>query len=105
MTTKKDKAERIIKDATIMQERVKQIEKDLRVIVPKIDNMHDTFIRGEGKIMALNKEVFGNGKPSLRNELHSIRLIVEKKFAYYAGAIAVMTFIISITVQKFIIGG
>lgn len=48
------------------------IKKSFANIVPKIEEMHTTFIQGEGKIKVLNKAVFGNGKPGLSDKLDSV---------------------------------
>ena len=58
------------------------IKRNLATVMPKIEEMHTTFIQGEGKIKVLNKEVFGNGKPGLNGKLDS----VEKKLNEINGA-------------------
>lgn len=100
-----DKKETI--EFTVMQQDVKSMNKQMDLIVPKIERIHDTFIKGEGKINVLNKEVFGNGKPGIRIELNELRLTVEKRFAYYAGGIGIASVIFTIIVQLVIkkIGG
>ena len=45
------------------------IKETLSRIVPKIEEMHTTFTRGEGKISVLNKAVFGNGKEGIIDEV------------------------------------
>ena len=96
-----------LEDFIIVKSDVKNLCKSVDNIVPKIEEIHDTFIKGEGKITVLNKEVFGNGKPGLRKELSDLRVLVERKFAYYAGGISVGAIIFTIIVQIVIkrIGG
>jgi hypothetical protein len=48
------------------------VKKSLEEITPKINNMHDTFIAGEGKIKVLNKAIFGNGKPGLIDKVNCL---------------------------------
>lgn len=92
-----DKKETI--EFTVMKQEIKTITKQMDIITPKIERIHDTFIKGDGKITVLNKEVFGNGKPGIRSELNELRLTVEKKFAYYAGCIGIASIIFTIIVQ------
>ena len=57
----------------------------------KIDLMYDTFIKGEGKISVLNKEVFGNGKPGLREKINNLA-----RYVWMAvGGLGVLTFILN----------
>jgi len=92
-----DKKETI--QLAVMKTEIKLISKQMDCILPKIDEIHDTFIRGEGKIHSLEKEVFGNGKPGIRTEINKLTLLVEKKFSWYAGAIAFASIIFTIVIQ------
>ena len=85
-----------------MKTEMKEINKQMECITPKIDEIHDTFIRGEGKISVLEKEVFGNGKPGIRTEINKLTLLVEKKFSWYAGAIAFASIIFTVIIQLLI---
>lgn len=82
----------------VLQNNVDHIKKDLAETLPKIDAMHDTFIKGEGKISALNKEVFGNGKRGLREEVNTIN----KRLAYWAGGIGAFVVISQFAIQVLI---
>ena len=77
-----------------LQTDMKWIKENLKTITPKITNMHDTFTKGDGKISTLNKEVFGNGKPSLKQQITEI----EKKFSKWGGAVSAILFIVQILI-------
>jgi len=49
----------------ILETDTKWIKKQFEAVVPKIESMHNTFIKGEGKIATLNKTVYGNGKKGI----------------------------------------
>ena len=51
------------KEIVEMATNQKWIMSKLEEIAPKINEMHETFTQGEGKIKVLNKAIFGNGKP------------------------------------------
>lgn len=53
------------KDIIELQVNMDYVKKTLADLGPKINEMHDTFLKGEGKISNLNKVVFGNGKKGL----------------------------------------
>lgn len=88
-----------IENVATMKSEIKSITKQMDSITPKIEEMYTTFIAGVGKIAVLNREVFGNGKPALRTELNNIKLSVEKKFAFYAGGLCILSIIFTIIVQ------
>lgn len=90
-------------EMAVMKVEMKTLNKQMDNIVPKIGKIHDTFIKGEGKIKNLNNEVFGNGNPSLRKEISDIKT----KFAYYAGGVGAFSIVVTILVQVAIkkIGG
>ena len=50
----------------------------LKDISPKINEMHDVFIQGEGKIKVINKSLFGNGKPGLIERVEKIEELLAK---------------------------
>lgn len=65
--------QREIKEMQSMKSDIGYLKKGLDEIVPKIEKMHETFIKGEGKIGAnrkdldiLFKDFYGNGKPGIK---------------------------------------
>ena len=86
---------------TRMEEQLKNVVKTLESVCPKIDKMHETFLKGEGKIQKnrdnfyeLNKTVNGNGKVGVVEKIQ----LVEKRIAYYAGGLVVVVAVIQLII-------
>ena len=69
------------KEIVEMATNQKWIMRTLEDIAPKINDMHETFTQGEGKIKVLNKAIFGNGKPGIIERVEKI----EETFAKFEG--------------------
>ena len=82
-------------EVAVMKNDVEHIKEHLTVVSDKINKMYETFVKGEGKISVLNKEVFGNGKPGLRSELTDVKI----KLAKYVGIGTAIIFIGQIIIQ------
>lgn len=101
---KKDKGDCIVvkcskeQELTKLQTDMEWVKKACENMIPKIDDMHTTFLKGEGKIGVLNKEVFGNGKKGLRDSVNDLKV----RLAYYSGIIAVVTVIGTAIVNQII---
>jgi len=91
--------------ATTNKERLAIVETKLtniESIVPKINKMHDTFLRGSGKInnnttgiSDIKKVLNGNGNPGLISKVNKI----DRKMAFYAGGLAVIVTAIQLIFQ------
>lgn len=66
------------KELAEMGTNQKWIMEQMKDIVPKINNMHDVFTSGEGKIKVLNKTIFGNGKKGLLERVENIETLINK---------------------------
>lgn len=93
MTTKNER-ERL----AVLETDSKWIKDTLKEMSPKINEMHTTFSKGEGKISELKTEVFGNGNPGLRKEIGDIKI----KMAKYAGGVAVLLIVVQIGLAVFL---
>jgi len=98
-TTMVDRAE-----MAVIKTEVKYIKKTLDEICPMINNMHSTFIKGEGKIrnnyskiVELNKQINGNGNPGLRQDVQQIK----SKLQYYAGGMIVIMAVLQIVIAVY----
>jgi len=85
----------------IMEEQLKNVIKTLEQLKPKINNMHETFIKGDGKIQSnrvsiqqLNKTLNGNGNIGVVDKIQ----LIEKRMAYYAGGLVVAVAIVQIII-------
>lgn len=95
-------------EVQLIKKDISYLKDSMDKMIPKFENMYETFIKGEGKINVLNKTVFGNGKIGLKdkidlkaekieiNEIQKRLNKLDEKFAKYAGGLAVVVTIITI---------
>ena len=76
----------------VIETEVKYLKKSFDSIIPKINEMHETFIRGEGKIKVLNKEVFGDNSNGLKHDVADLKTTAAKA----SGVVLFMKWIVGV---------
>ena len=97
----KTNTDRLVKVEVNQEHLMKKLDR----IIPQIEEMHDSFIKGDGKISKnrdcitkMGKTLYGNGRMGLVDEVSRLK----NKWYYFAGGVSVIVIIAQILIQIFL---